>query len=159
MTLKWDGIDNLNKSLAGLSKDFEQKVGRSAAAAGASVIRKQARVYAATRLKVNTGALVKNIVASRRRAPKFKHIFAIGVRHGAEQYKKGKAAKESVQKKRGGFKTIRINDPFYFRFLEVGTKFIRRRNFIGDAIKDRAQDAVNAMSNVLQKRIEKERNK
>jgi HK97 gp10 family phage protein len=156
MTLKWDGIAELNKALATVSSDLENKIGRSATAAAANVVKRQAIRNAKTDVRVLTGTLTKNIATKRIRAPRFKHTYQIGVRNSGGLYRSGKAVKSLVARtKTAGFRIKRIGDPYYWRFLELGTKYIKRKDFIGNAIQSEAQKALDKMSEVIRKRIER----
>lgn len=125
--VKLTGVDELTKALAEATKQIRTKAVRSALRKAGNVISKAAK-QAAPVLKVptkmrNSGTVKKNIAV---RNSKFARqagnegVF-IGVRplRGSRQKKLGKASAKNP------------NDPFYWRFLEFGTKKMKARNIFG----------------------------
>lgn len=161
MRLKWEGSEKLTRALAQIGADMEKKTARAAANAAAQVVRKQAIVNAKTTTTERTGALLRNIVVKRNRPKPGEERYHIGVRNGAALYrgKTPRATKGFKRGARGGLVLRRENDPFYWRFLELGTKTgVKKREFIKKALRMRSQDAVNKMAEVLAKRIGKYNN-
>lgn len=138
------------KKLDGLSKKTAAKM---VAAAGA-VIRKEAKSIAQAKGLRKTGSLIKNIAIKRERnVPKDTVQYNVGVRHGREFGKKKNVVKYLAVGRKGRIVTKYKDDPFYWRFLEFGTKNINARPFIAPALERKRNEAVKAMEAVLDKEI------
>lgn len=138
------------KKLDGLSKKTAAKM---VAAAGA-VIRKEAKSIAQSKGLRKTGSLIKNIAIKRERnVPQNTVQYNVGVRHGREFGKKKNVVKYLAVGRKGRIVTKYKDDPFYWRFLEFGTKNINARPFIAPALDRKRNEAVRAMEAVLDKEI------
>lgn len=108
MTIKMDrSVKEVTKRLKAVAPKLQKRAVSSALRAGARVVVKQAKANA----PVDTGALKRNIIAkagSKKYTKAGQVRVIIGVRHG----RAGKN-KKSAYARRG-------EDPFYFRFQELG---------------------------------------
>lgn len=151
VVVKLEGIDELKKALADVSKKIRVKAVRSALRKAGAVIAKAARqsapVLHVPTKKRHTGTVRKNIAV---RNSKFARqagdegVF-VGVRplRGSRQKKLGKAGAANP------------NDPFYWRFLEFGTKKMARRAFLGPAVQQEGENAIKEFMNHVIPQIEK----
>ena len=156
MTVKIDGLGDLQKSFAGLRDDMKLKTSRRMVASGGGVLRKEARTIARNQGLKKTGALIRNIAIKReRRTPPGITQYHLGVRHGRDLGNGKRVIKFLELSKTGRIVTRRQNDPFYWRFLEVGTKHIKSHEFIQRALKNKRTEAIAAMSKKLQQEIVK----
>lgn len=150
------GVSELTNAFKLLSTDLQKKTGRQMVASAANVVRKQAKTNAQSQGLVKSGALVKNIAIKREKnAPPNTIQYNVGVRHGRELGNGKKVIKYLARGKSGRVITKRKNDPFYWRFLEFGTKSIQPRRFITNAFDSKQNEALNAMQTALNKAIEK----
>lgn len=139
-----------------LADDMRLRTARRTVSAGAAVLKKEARIVAQQKGLVRTGALLKNIVTKReRRAPEGTEQYHLGVRHGRELGNGKKVIKYLAIGKSGRVITKRQDDPFYWRFLEVGTRYILARRFLTTALDRKAAAATTAMEARLRKEIGK----
>ncbi|MGR8921868.1 MAG: HK97 gp10 family phage protein [Gammaproteobacteria bacterium] len=113
-TFRVEGVKELNRALKRFPARLQGRATRAALLAGARVIARGAKSAAPRR----TGALRKNIVAKRgnRRYDKPGRVRAIvGVRHGKTRTR----GRQTAYDRRG-------QDPFYFRFQELGYRAVGR---------------------------------
>ena len=149
--VKLEGIDALNKALADATKQIRTKAVRSALRKAGQIISKEAKTSAPI-LKAPTktrkaGTVKRNIAV---RNSKFARqagnegVF-IGVRplRGSRQKKLGKAGAKNP------------NDPFYWRFLEFGTKNISARPFLQKAADSKGAQAIKTFMDSVVPQIEK----
>lgn len=142
------------KKLDGLSKKTAAKM----VAAAGGVIRKEAKSIAQARGLRKTGSLIKNIAIKRERnVPANTVQYNVGVRHGREFGKRKNVVKYLAVGRKGRIVTKYKDDPFYWRFLEFGTKNITARPFIAPALERKRAEAIKAMESVLDKEILKGR--
>lgn len=118
ITVKLEGVDVLKRALAAVAKQIRTKAVRGALRQAGNVIKKQAQSNAPV-LKSPTpnrkpGTIRKNITV---RASKF-------ARRNKDEgvYISVRPLRGSRQKKLGRAGANNPNDPFYWRFLEFGTK-------------------------------------
>ena len=138
------------KKLDGMSKNTAAKMVASAGA----VIRKEAKSIAQSKGLRKTGSLIKNIAIKRERnVPQNTVQYNVGVRHGRDFGKRKNVVKYLAVGRRGRIVTRYKDDPFYWRFLEFGTKHITARPFIAPALERKRTEAVKAMEAVLDKEI------
>lgn len=138
------------KKLDGLSKKTAAKM----VAAAGGVIRKEAKSIAQSKGLRKTGSLIKNIAIKRERnVPPNTVQYNVGVRHGREFGKRKNVVKYLAVGRKGRIVTKYKDDPFYWRFLEFGTKNITARPFIAPALERRRADAIKAMEAAFDKEI------
>lgn len=138
-SVRIDGLKELGVSLRGLSRDMATKAARQAVAAGASVVRAQARKNTPS----DTGNLKKAIVMKRKRNTNLTEEYGVSVRVGK---------KSDVTRAKAGTGALG-KDAFYARFLEFGTVKKAARPFLAPALSQSIQKASDAMKNRLAKRI------
>lgn len=150
-TVKLEGIDELKRALADASKQIRTKAVRGALRKAGQVISKAAKqaapvLSAPTRTR-NPGTVKKAIAV---RNSKFARqagdegVF-IGVRplRGSRQKKLGKAGAKNP------------NDPFYWRFLEFGTKKMKARPFLRPASDSQGETAIKTFMDSVIPQIDK----
>ena len=138
------------KKLDGLSKKTAAKM----VAAAGGVIRKEAKSIAQSKGLRKTGSLIKNIAIKRERnVPANTVQYNVGVRHGREFGKRKNVVKYLAVGRKGRIVTKYKDDPFYWRFLEFGTKNITAKPFIAPALERRRADAIKAMEAAFDKEI------
>lgn len=124
------GIPELKRALRGLSADMRRKVIRSALRKGAAVIQERAKALAPVLSKPapfrRPGTVRKRITV---RASKFaRQAGNVGV------FINVRPIRGSAQVRRYGRASAHNpNDPFYWRFLEFGTKKMAARPFLAPA--------------------------
>lgn len=119
------GVGPLRATFMGRKVDVRDKTGRRIVAAGGGVLRKEARRIVVQKGLVKSRALLNNIAIKRERnVPAGIEQYNLGVRHGRDL---GKKAVKYLALGRGGRVVTRYqNDPFYWRFLELGHKLVAR---------------------------------
>jgi HK97 gp10 family phage protein len=196
------GIGDLRKEFATIAGDMQKRVSQRMVAAAGNVLKKEARIIAQSKMVKRSGALFNNIVIKRERnAPDGTTQYNLGVRHGRDMGNGKKVIKYLDIGKSGRVVVRRVNDPYYWSFLEFGHKIVARasgkqgivesfytrttkngkvrtvlrqveadgisirrrtplgfvepRPFIGPALVNKRQEAIDAMETQLQKEIAK----
>ncbi len=137
VTVKVEGLADLNRRLTQLPKAIQGRPLRTAVAAGGRVIQQEAKA----RVPVDTG-LVRDrirVMSMRQEQRNARAEVVVGVRR--------------VEK------NTRRTDPFYWRFIEFGTRFKPARPFLRPALENKRTEAVDAIRERLAKRIEIEAQK
>jgi len=154
MTVTIKGLGDLQKAFAGVSNNMKLKTSRRMVAAGGGILRKEAKTIARKQGLKKTGSLIRNIAIKREsKAPSGITQYHLGVRHGRDLGKRH--AKFLAISKSGRVVTRRENDPFYWRFLEFGTKYIKSHEFIQQSLENKRAEAITAMSTKLKQEIDK----
>lgn len=122
------GIGNLRQQFGGLRRDMETRVARAMVVAGGQVLKAEAKAIAQANGSVRTRAMVKNIVIKREKTEKGLAQYHLGVRHGKDLTKKqkGQAGKKLAVNRHGRIVTRYVDDPYYWRWVELGHKFVPR---------------------------------
>lgn len=122
------GLADLNQAFKQLNIDLSTKVGTRMVATGAGIIKKEAKSIAQSKGLFKSGALIKNIVTKREKnVPEGTIQYNVGVRHGRTMGNGKKVIKYLARSKRTGrVFTKRVNDPYYWSFLEFGHKTVAR---------------------------------
>lgn len=154
--VKLVGIEDLKRALADAPKQIRTKAVRGALREAGKVIQSAARA-AAPVLAVPTprrkpGTVKKNIVV---RASKFArqtgdegvYINVRGIRGKARVAKLGRAGAANP------------NDPYYWRFVEMGTKKLAARPFLRPAAESKGQEAIDKFMTSVIPQIEKLNNR
>lgn len=119
------GLGELQATFKQLPIDMRDKHARRLVAVLGNVFKKEARAIVRQKGLIRTRALLNNIVIKRERnKPYGTEQYNLGVRHGNELGKR--AGKFLAVGRNGRVVTRRVNDPFYWRFLEFGHKIIER---------------------------------
>lgn len=160
--LEVQGLREINDTLTKLPQRMAKRVVRNAMNAGARIIRDRAKALAPVG---KTGALKRNIVSKRglrRYDDGLEARLIIGVRHGkvrdAPTTYITKTGKKKVRKLTAYDK--RKQDPYYFRFQELGytqrdgTK-VDGKKFLQNALDQSGQRAINKVRDVARSEIEK----
>lgn len=149
------GLGDLRKAFDGLNSDLQKKIAPRLVASAGGVMRKQAKVNAQSAGLKRSGALIRNIAIKReRKAPPGVTQYNLGVRHGRDLGRRAK--KFLVKNTKGRVVTKYENDPFYWHFHEFGTSRGHKRiEYITKAAESKRSEAIAAMSQKLQKEIEK----
>lgn len=149
--IKVEGIEELRRALNDVASKIRKQAVRGALRKAGAVITRAARqaapVLQAPVRNRKMGTVKRNIVT---RNSKFARqagdegVF-IGVRplRGSRQNKLGKAGAKNP------------NDPFYWRFLEFGTRKLRARPFLSSAADQKAGEAVQVFMREVVPQIEK----
>ena len=140
------GIGELLRKFSELAENMKQKTARRMVATAGGIVRKEAKALALSQGLKQTGALIKNIAIKREKnVPEGVEQYHLGVRHGRE-LRRAKIDKIFlVKNKSGRVVWKRVDDPFYWRFLEFGTKQINPYRFIQQALNNKQQEAIDAM--------------
>lgn len=144
-TVKITGLKELNDALKELPDRIAKNTLRGAVAAGAAVIRKEARnkapVYTGSVADGHPppGTLRRSVYQKQIRelSSVVKQTFFVGVRTGAAAAKKGL-------------------DAFYWRFVEFGTQKMAARPFLRPAFETKKLEAIEAIKQYLAARIPRE---
>lgn len=156
MAANIQGIAELSQAFKALSFDMQKKVAPRMVAAAGGIIRKEAKTIAQAEGLRKTGAFINNIAIKREKGTGAGKIeYHVGVRHGRALGNGKKVVKYLAVSTTGRIITKRQNDPFYWRFLEFGTKNIHAHHVIGHAFDTRQKEALAAMETAMQKAIEK----
>lgn len=150
-TVEVKGLKELNEALRQLPERVARNTLRGATAAGAAVIRKEARLRAPiytgdlSDKHPPAGTLRKSVYQKQIRelSSLVKQTFYVGVRTG----------------KRLKDKTGRTLDAYYWRFVEFGTVKMSARPFLRPAFEAKKLEAIEAIKAYLAARIPKEAEK
>lgn len=154
MTVIVEGIGDLQKAFANHKQQISTKTVRRMVASGAGVLRGEAKKIARQKGLKKTGAMIRNIAIKReRRTPPGVTQYNVGVRHGRDLGKRH--TKFLALSKTGRIVTRRENDPFYWRFLEAGTKYIQANHFIKQSLENKRAEAIARMGEKLQQELAK----
>lgn len=122
-----EGLGDLSASIQQYKIEVQTKSVRRITAAGAGELKKEAKRLVVAQKLVKSGALLNNIVIKREpRTPNGIEQYNLGVRHGRAMGNGKKVIKYLAIGRGGRVVTRRMNDPFYWRFLEFGHKIVRR---------------------------------
>ena len=151
VTVKLEGVDELKRALADATKQIRTKAVRGALRKAGQVISKEAKQAApviSAPTKTRKPGTVKKAIAVRNskfaRQAGDEGVF-VGVRplRGARQKKLGKAGAKNP------------NDPFYWRFIEFGTKKMKARPFLRPAADSQGETAIKTFMDSVIPQIEK----
>lgn len=146
-SVKVQGLRELGLAMQGLSADMAGKIARQAVAAGAGVVRKDARAKAPR----DSGNLQAAVVMKRlpKRETPLTEEYYVTVRQGR--------TRDAIKGKRGTGKQGK--DAFYARFVEFGTVKMPARPFMRPALENNTEAATEAMAKRLRDRIAKVKSK
>lgn len=151
VTVKLEGVDALNKALAEATKQIRTKAVRSALRKAGQVISKEAKQAAPVLMapvKNRKPGTVKAAISVRgskfaRQAGNEGVFVNVRPLRGSRQKKLGKAGAKNP------------NDPFYWRFVEFGTKKMSARPFLSPAAKNKGNEAIKTFMDSVIPQIEK----
>lgn len=148
------GLGDLKQQFAKVKQGMIRKTAFRMVAAAGGVLRKEARSLALSHGLKRSGAMIRNIAIKRERnAPPGTVQYNLGVRHGRNLGRK--SVKYLALSKAGNVVNRRENDPYYWRFLNLGTKHIRPYRFIEDSLKNKRTEALAALEDRLKKDLER----
>lgn len=128
------GIAGLQAKFVELRQDMTIKTARRMVASAGTVLKKEAKAIAQSKGLQISGAMIRNIAIKRdRSAPEGTEQYNLGVRHGRDLGKRH--TKYLAHSKRKGRVIIkRKDDPFYWRFIELGHKIVARASGKGGSV-------------------------
>lgn len=156
LTIKLEGIDELKRALAEAAVSIRTKAVRGALREAGKVIQAAARsaapVLAVPTARRTPGTVKRNIVV---RASKFArqagnegvYVNVRGIRGSARVKRLGKAGASNP------------NDPYYWRFVEMGTRKMAARPFLRPAASSKGQEAIDKFMQSVVPQIEKLNNR
>lgn len=119
------GIGDLSKKFLNLRQDMAIKTARRMVASAGTVLKREAKRIAVEKGLKISGDMIRNIAIKREtRVPDGITQYHLGVRHGRDLGKR--AHKEVYEKSIGKLGVRYINNPFYYRFVEVGHRVVAR---------------------------------
>jgi len=152
VTVQIKGLAQLQRALHQLPLEMRGKPVDLAVAAGARVIRDEAKALASKMRK--TGNLEANIVVakSRKRSGNGRSEYAVLVRR-----KRGKYADTRNNRRKGRVgRTYYIEgDAYYWRFLEFGTRKMAKRPFMRPAFDNKKTEALEVITSTLAKQLQR----
>jgi len=155
VTVKIQGLEQLQIALNQLPIELQGKPLRAAVAAGAKVIQKQAIENAEPHRQ--TGTLEKNIVIAKTRRPvPGQAQYSVGIRRVKKWYVNSSANRK---KHRAGKSYEVYGEAFYWRFLEFGTSKYSKKPFLVPAFESKKMEAIEVIKKRLAKGIEMIANK
>ena len=120
------GIEGLQAKFLELRQDMTIKTARRMVASAGTVLKKEAKAIAQSKGLQISGAMIRNIAIKRERnAPEGTEQYNLGVRHGRDLGKRH-TKYLALSKRKGRVIIKRENDPFYWRFVELGHKIVGR---------------------------------
>lgn len=123
------GIGDMRTNFAEVRQDMQKRVARKVVVAGGRVLKAEAIAIATANGSKVSGDMIKNIAIKREsKAPQGTEQIHLGVRHGRDQTKKTRSqgTKYLAVNSRGRIVTRRTNDPYYWRWVELGHKITPR---------------------------------
>jgi HK97 gp10 family phage protein len=148
-SMEVQGLRELEAQLRALPEKVAGQALAASVSAGARVIRDEA----IQRAPVRTGAMKAQIFTKRVRTDsKFEKLSIVGVRGGKAKYANNKANRRSG---RAGKEYENAGETFYWRFVELGTRKMAAHPFLRPAFDAKQQEAVAAITERLDQRIQK----
>jgi len=149
-----EGVSPLATAFRSVREDMQRSTAFRMVSGAGAVLRTEAKRLAQAQGLRKTGALINNIAIKRERsAPEGTVQYNLGVRHGRDITRKGE--KKLLLKVGKNGRIVRANDPFYFRFHELGTKKMQARPFLAPALDNKKDEAIAAMEKRLQAALDK----
>lgn len=147
------GLEELNNKFKQLDAKLARSIAFKMVVAGGRIVRNEAKSIAQSKGLKRTGTLLKNIALKRERTQRGVVQYNVGVRHGKNLTKKAMSKLDRKRSKtaNGGVIYRYTNDPFYFRFLEFGTKYMSARSFLAPALANKKDEALRVMGAVFEK--------
>lgn len=153
-TTKIEGLGELREAFEQIGRETETRTARRMVVAGGGVLKRKAKGIALSLGLKKTGAMINNIAIKReKKVPEGVAQYHLGVRHGRDITRSGE--KKLLLKVGTSGRIVRANDPFYWRWLELTTKRRQGTPFIGAALEQGRDEAIEAMKKPLQSDIAK----
>jgi HK97 gp10 family phage protein len=152
-TIRINGLDDALRELRELPRKLRIGALRKGLRAAGRVIQVDARTKApvlqqATPYRTR-GLVRRSITVRASRIARKRGDLGVFVTVAASKQGRQRGAFTDLRSK----KVVRPNDPFYFRFLEMGTKKMAARPFLGPALQSKSREATDAFSGELRKAI------
>jgi HK97 gp10 family phage protein len=152
------GLRELQLAMAGHKRDVQAKGAGQILFAGARIIRNGAKAEAKSLGLMRTGSLISNIALKRERnVPAGIFQYNLGVRSGRHMTRNKAAKFRLVVNQKGRIVSRRLDDPFYWRFLELDTKHRKGKPFLGKSLDVNQGRAIEAMQAAGKRFIDKVR--
>ncbi len=152
------GLRELEAALKRLGGPVARSAMRAAARAGATVIRDEARAL----VPVRTGLVRENIVVRVRRDERtstgsaVRFSILVRTRKGMlNRVKKGVRLHSMAIDPTLKRETLKVVSPYYWRYVEFGTRKMNKQPFLRPALENKAGAAVERMKAVLWRRIKR----
>ncbi len=150
------GLNGLLDQFKRLSSEMTQRTARRMVATAGGILRKEAKAIAQAKGLNRSGAMIRNIAIKRERNTREgTEQYNLGVRHGKQLKKAKKKDLELFLRKNGRIVWRRTDDPFYWRFLEFGTKSINPFRFMQQSLENKHNEAIEAMKKRLEDDLRK----
>jgi HK97 gp10 family phage protein len=135
------GLGELRSTFANRKVDIKDRSAVRIVAAGARVLKKEAKAIVQAKGLIRSRALINNIAVKRERNTATGiEQYNLGVRHGREMGNGKKVIKYLALNSTGRIVTRRMNDPYYWRFLELGHRTIARASGLSGTVTRRSKD-------------------
>lgn len=157
MTAEITGVPELRAAFERVGRDMTTRVSRVMVVAAGGVLRTEAKRLAESQGLRRTGAFIRNIAIKRERTPAGVAQYHLGVRHGRNLTRKEKRNVVLKVGRNGRIVKQYVNDPFYWRFLEFGTRKMQPKPSLGPALDNKKDDALEAMQTRLNRELAKVR--
>ncbi len=150
------GVKELAAAFRALDDSMRRKTAVRMVVAAGRVVRHGAKAIAQQKGVRRTGSMIKNIAVKREKAaPPDSVQFNVGVRHGRHLTAK-KKEKVRLAVNTGGRIVKRYeDDPYYYRFIELDTKYRARTPFLAESMETNRTAALDAQIEVLNEELEK----
>ncbi len=154
------GIGELSQAYRGLKTEMEDRTARGMVVSAGGLVKRRARGLALAQGLKRTGAMVKNIAIKREtQAPAGTAQYHLGVRHGHNLTRKQKAKGKLGVNAAGRIVKRYEDDPYYWRFAELGSAKQDATPFVGPALEEGTGEAIGAMNKRLQRDLERAQKK
>lgn len=145
--VKVQGLNQLAKRISQLDNRVSGRIGRKATAAGARIIRDEAK----SNVPVDTGQLKDNIVVKKLRGPKGKFNYGVGLI--AKEYKR---TNNKTNRRKGIVgQSYWRNNAYYGYMVEFGTVKMQAQPFLRPAFEAKKTAAAERIEDVLKTEIDK----
>lgn len=140
------GVAELSASFRGLQDDMKRRTGARMVVAGGQALKANAKSIIRAKGLVKSGALIKNVAIKREPSAGPDTVqYNLGVRHGRALTKKQKAKIKLEVNNKGRIVRRYEDDPYYYRFPELGTKHQPKTSYLAEALDTGRQGAIDAM--------------
>lgn len=148
--IRVQGLSEALLVLKALPDRLQRRGLQAATAAGARVIAAHARRIARGAFSQRTGATVRGIRSGKGKRPsQFAARYIIGVKHMRTTHNLDFGRSKRAGDSSGRDMAKRGQNPYYFRFLELGTRRMRARPFLLPGLLSASSDAVSKMRDRL----------
>lgn len=122
------GIGDMRVNYGRVREDMRTRTSRRMLVAGGTVLKRKAKVIALANGSRRSGAMIANIAIKREAdAPAGTEQYHLGVRHGRNLTAKNKKAGKRLAVNGRGRVVVRyVDDPYYWRWVELGHKVTPR---------------------------------